>query len=174
MKSKENQIKKVCEFHINDWHFTTTILPYICNEMQKNHSITTILQNSIKLNIEEILSKMNLNKTLQNQIKQIHWDKTNIIKYSQIKQILNRENGQVSNNNILINGDKAFIKQANESIQKILPNMKIENTITIIDCYNINESNNGNEIKNQYEFILNTLGIQKIEKDFQKENKKEA
>ena len=162
MKGKENQVKKVCGFHVNDWHFTTMILPYVCNEIQNNNNIITILQNSIKPNIEEILSKMNLNKMLEKQIKEINWTKANSIKYSKIKQILQQINGQVQNVNILISGDKVFIDQVNQSIERIMQNINMEKSITIIDCYDMAQFENIGEIKRKYGFILNTSGIQKM------------
>lgn len=172
MKGKENQVKKVCGFHVNDWHLTTMILPYVCNEIQKNNDMIILLQNSIKQNIEEILSKMNLNKTLEKQIKEINWTKANSIKYSKIKQILQQMNGQVSNVNILISGDKTFMEQVNQSIEKVMQNTNMKSTITIIDCYDMTQFENVSKIKKHYEFILNTSGIQKV--CYQEEERKDA
>ena len=56
---------------------------------------------------------------------------------------------------IIINGDTNYIKKINNQIEKL----KLK-YINIIDCYNINDNKlNIDEIKNQYDEILNTKKI---------------
>ena len=137
MKEQNKQIKKVCGFHVNDWHLTTMILPYMHKEIEKQNQIITILQNGIKANIEEILQKMNLNEELNKKIKQIDWTKTYPAKYNKIKDKLESIKGQADNINILVNGDKEFIEIVNKNIEKAVKYINIESKITIINCYNV-------------------------------------
>lgn len=171
MKDQENQMKKVCGFYVNELHFTTMILPYIRKEIEANNTIITILQNDMKSNVEEVLSKMNLNKILENKILEINWEKTVSVKYSNIKQQLEKANGQAQNINIFINGDKEFIKMVNQNIEKAIQNVKMENMVTVINFYNITGFTNVSEITNLHEYILNTSGIRKIKDVFMKEKK---
>lgn len=174
MKDKENQIRKVCGFYANDWHLTTTILPYVRNEIEAENEIITILQNNIKPNIEEILSKMNVNKTLENKILQIDWTKTEPVKYTNIKQKLWKIKGQAKNITILISGEKEFIQIVNQSLQKEIPNANLQNPITIIHFYDMEKLTNGSEMTKEYQYMINTSGIRTIEEVFQKENFKDA
>ncbi len=57
---KESNIIKVCSFCINDWHLATMLLPHINKAINKNENIQTIFEKSLKNNIEELISKMNL------------------------------------------------------------------------------------------------------------------
>lgn len=171
MKDQENQMKKVCGFYVNELHFTTMILPYIRKEIEANNTIITILQNDMKSNVEEVLSKMNLNKILENKILEINWEKTVSVKYSNIKQQLEKANGQAQNINIFINGDKEFIKMVNQNIEKAIQNVKMENKVTVVNFYNITGFTNVSEITNLHEYILNTSGIRKIKDVFMKEKK---
>ncbi len=173
MKEQENQMKKVCGFYVNEMHFTTMILPYIRKEIEAKDEVITILQKDMKVNVEEVLSRMNLNEALQNEILNINWNKVNPIKYSKIKQMIEQTNGQAQNVTILINGNKEFIKIVNEYMEKIIQNGNIQNLVTVINFYDVTEFTNVTEITNSHEYILNTSGIRKIEEVFAKE-KKEA
>jgi len=84
MKNIENKVKRICDLYVNDWHLTTTLLPYINTQISKNTEIITILENGIIDNVKELLSKMNLNKATQDKILQIDWTST-IYKHSKIK-----------------------------------------------------------------------------------------
>ncbi|MBO5479523.1 MAG: hypothetical protein J6A04_07630 [Clostridia bacterium] len=169
MNNKENNIKKVCAFYVNDWHFTTMILPYIANEIKSKNKIITILQNNMKSNIEEILSKMNLNQKLKEEILEINWTKNFPIKYSNIKQEIQQIDGQVKDINIFINGDKEFIKMVNQNIEKLIEKFNLRTSITIVNFYDITKFTNVSEITDEHQYILNTSGIKKIKEVFQKE-----
>lgn len=174
MKMRDEQIKKVCSFYVNDWHLTTTILPYIYKQIHKNNKIIPILQNGIQTNIQEILSKMNLNKKLNDEILQINWAQTKNVKYSNIKQELQTIYDQENDINILINGDKSFIEIVNQNIEKALTNIRIKNNITIINCYDVTQFTNVSQITDEHDFILNTSGIKQTHELFKKEEKKNA
>ncbi len=174
MKDQENQMKKVCGFYVNEMHFTTMILPYIRKEIEAKDELITILQKDMKVNVEEVLSRMNLNEVLQNKILNISWNKTNPIKYSKIKQIIEQTNGQAQNVTILINGDKEFITMVNQNIEKVIKDTSMQNLVTVINFYDVTKFENVTEITSLHDYILNTSGIRKIEEVFIKEDKKDA
>jgi hypothetical protein len=163
MKNKGNEIKRICGFYINNCHLTTMMLPYIHKEIENENKIITILQNGIKNNIQEILSKMNLNQNLYNKILEINWNRTNTIKYSEIKNKLENIKGEEYNNiNILINGDIEFINRVNQNIEKVLKNINIKGVVSIINYYEIMGTGNIEAITNKHEYIINTSGIKSI------------
>lgn len=201
MKNKETQIQKVCGFYVNDWHFTTMILPYIRKEIESNKKVITLFQNSIKSNIEEILSKMNLNKTFEERILEINWKQ---IKQEEIEQTLKlekenmqminivenedsetgKENMNMTNRlkeeikenrqmaDILVKGDNEFIETINEKIETAMKKLGERIQITIINFYDLSQNNEINQITKQHEYVMNTAGMQKIEKETKQ--KKEA
>jgi hypothetical protein len=164
MKNKGNDIKKICGFYINNCHLTTMMLPYIHKEIEKDNEIITIFQNGIRNNIEEVLSKMNLNKALQSKILNINWNRVNTIKYSDIKEKLENIKGEKYDNvNILINGNTDFINKVNQNIERAIKNININSTISIINYYEVTGMININEITNQHEYIINTSGVKEKE-----------
>lgn len=201
MKDKETEIQKVCGFYVNDWHFTTMILPYIRKEIEANKKVITFFQNSIKSNIEEILSKMNLNKTFEQRILEINWKQ---IKQEEIEQTLKlekenmqminivenedsetgKENMNMTNRlkeeikenrqmaDILVKGDNEFIETINEKIETAMKELGERIQITIINFYDLSQNNEINQITKQHEYVMNTAGMQKIEKETKQ--KKEA
>jgi hypothetical protein len=138
MRNKGNEIKRICGFYINNCHLTTMLLPHIHKEIERNNKVITFFQNGIKNNVQELLSKMNLNQELYNKILEIDWNKTITIKYSDIKNKLeNIKEGEYSNINILINGDTDFINTVNKNIERALKNVNIKHEISIINYYEI-------------------------------------
>ena len=172
MNNKENTIKKVCSFYINEWHLTTMILPYIHKKLNENEEFITLLQVGIKENIEEILRKMNLKERNKKQIQNINWTSTKVIKYENIKKFITKSKNKKVN--ILINGKKEYIENVNVNINKALKEIKNEIDITIINCFEITEFDNIGEITKTHDYILNTSGTQKISEVFENETPKEA
>lgn len=170
----KSKLRKICGFYVNEWHLTTMILPYTHKEIEKENDIITILQNGINKNIEEILSKMNLNKVLQTSILNIDWENTKTLKYEKIKEKIQNISKNQKDINILINGEKEYIEIANEIIEKIINETDIENQINILNCYDVTKFSNVDEIKSKHEFIINTAGIKETEKTHKLEEKKDA
>ncbi len=170
----KSEVRKICGFYVNEWHLTTMILPYIHNEIESENAIITILQNGISENIEEILSKMNLNKELQNSILDIDWKSTKTLKYATMKQKMKSVIKDQKEINILINGEKEYIEMANEITEKVINEMNIKNQINILNCYDVTKFSNVTEIKSKHEFLMNTAGIKKTEETHKLEEQKNA
>lgn len=173
MKNSEIKVNKVCGFYVNDWHLTTMILPHINKSIKENRHIITVMENGIKEQIEELLSKMNLSENTQKEILSINWTSKPACKYSKVKEEIEEKLKNSEKLNIIINGTKEYIEIANLNIYKAIENLKLKE-ITIINCYEITKQSNVKEILNKHEFVLNTSGINKIEdvfKDYKKEEK---
>lgn len=172
MKDNKNQVRKICSFYVDDWHLTAMILPHINITIKENKEILTILENGIKNNIEELLSKINLNQKIQEQILEINWTSNFICKYSQIKREIEEKAKFASKLEIIVNGTEEYIKIANKNIEKVISSIK-EKEIDIINCYEIAKYNDITKILDEHDFVLNTSGIKKIEEVFTDYNKKE-
>ncbi len=173
MKNSEIKVKRVCGFYVNDWHLTTMILPHINKSIKENKHIVTIMEKGIKEQIEELLSKMNLNKNTQEEILNIDWTSKSVCKYSRVKEEIEEKLKDSKSLNIIINGTKEYIEIANKNMYKAIENLKFKE-ITIINCYEITKESDIKEILSKHEFVINTSGINKIEdvfKDYKKEEK---
>ncbi len=161
MRENENNVTRVCSFYVNDWHLTTMLLPHINRTINENKKILTILENGIKSNIEELLSKMNLKPEIQNKILEIDWNSNHICKFSEIKSEIEALLKNVQAINIIVKGNENYLKIANKNIDKIIKNISSKE-ITVINCYEIAEYKEINAILDKYRFVLNTSGIKEI------------
>lgn len=158
MKTKEN-LKKLCSFYVSDIHFGTMILPYISKKLKEKNSVYTVFEKDMYKNIERLVSSLNLNKEIKEEIRSIDWNKKTERK--EIKDYIRgiKENSEV----VLIMGNKKYIDKANKKLEKQIKKEELEK-VTIINCYNIDVFNeNMNEILSSHDGILNTSGERKIE-----------
>lgn len=156
-----DNIKKICNFYVSDWHLAVMLLPYINKEINKGTKITTVFQNNMKNNIETLVRKLNLKN--EKEILQIDWNtKNNSILERYVKE--NLSSGE--ENLFIINGDKEYVEKSNEKvIEYICKNKTKKNFIKIVDCYEVeqNEEKMYNIIK-MHDCVLNTSGEHNIEK----------
>lgn len=173
MKKKENQIKKVCSFYVNDWHLTTMMLPYMNRRVRENTTVITILQNGIEDKVLELIGKMNLSKDSTSKILEINWTSNPVLKYSDIRNKMETAMKQ-EEVDILISGTNEYIEMVNQSIEKMLEENNIKGKcINIINAYEVTQFQNINEVLQKHDAILNTSGIQEIADVFEGYSKQE-
>ncbi len=167
MKDKETEIQKVCGFYVNDWHFTTMILPYVRKEIEGNKKVITFFQDSMKAKVEEMLSKMNLNKTFEKKILEMNWNKA-----KKEEMELEKENTYIESVkedkqtiDILVKGDNEFIDTINKKIETVVKELGRKTKITIINFYDLSKNREINPITKKHEYVINTAGTQRIEKE---------
>lgn len=158
METKEN-LKKLCSFYVSDIHFGTMILPYISKKLEEKNNVYTIFERDMFKNIDRLVSGLNLNKEIKQEIRNINWNKKTERK--EIKGYIN--NIKTNNEIVLVMGNKKYIDKVNKKITKQIKKEELKN-LTIINCYNIDVYNeNMSEILNTHNGILNTSGERKIE-----------
>ena len=134
-KTKE----KTCCFYVSEFHLEMILVPYINEKIDEN--ITILSKKKLKETVKILISKMNLKEENKQKILNLDWDGEKEIK---------------ENSNIIIIGNREYIKNKNEEI-------KDKNVISILDCYDFEEEkNNMEEIFKQYKNTLNTLGKNNI------------
>lgn len=160
MDYKNNQVRKVCGFYVNESHLTNILLPHINRRIKEGVTIITILEDDLINNVKELLSRINLNQDTQEKILEINWTRKQC-KYSQIKEQLNEKD--VNKIDIIIKGSKEYIEIANLNIEKAIKNVQGKE-INVINCYEIGEDKDIDYIIENYDFKLETSGLKKIEK----------
>ena len=156
-----DNIKKICNFYVSDWHLAVMLLPYINKEINKGTKITTVFQNNMRNNIETLVRKLNLKN--EKEILQIDWNTKN---NSLLERYLIENFSGGEENLFIINGDKEYVEKSNEKvIEYIGKNKTKKNFIKIVDCYEVeqNEEKMYNIIK-MHDCVLNTSGEHNIEK----------
>ena len=76
MKNTNDNIKKICNFYMSDWHFTVMLLPYINKEINMKTQIFTIFENDITQKVKTLVDKLNLKN--KDQILKINWKNADI------------------------------------------------------------------------------------------------
>ncbi len=155
-KSKENIIR-VCNFYISEWHLTMMLLPYIKDNIN-NNIITTFLEKNIEENVKVLLSKINMKEEIKEKIEKINWKSSEEINDIDLANITNNEESKL----IIISGNMEYVNKVNENlIQKNLNNVKI------INCYKVDKTNkNIKDVLINYDRILNTSGEKEISEVF--------
>ncbi len=172
----KNNIQKTCGFYVSEFHLVTMLLPHIVTEVEKGTKIEAILNQNIKGEIKEVISRLNINDIVKAKILNINWNKINNNDFNSIKFYMEEI---IKNNNdieIIINGTKKEIDMINKNIEYWI-DMNIDRlreiNINIINCYEVSEFNsNINNILNENDYIINTSGIQPVEEIFRGRKKK--
>lgn len=162
MKNTNENIEKICNFHVSDTHFAVMLLPFVNREIEYNKKIIPIFEESNVENVEQLTKKFNLSN--EQEILSMNWnqsDKNNLCK----KLEENLQNG--SENIIIVNGTNSYIKYVNNEINNLIKNPQFsDKKIKVIDCYEFEENKNKlGDIVENYNEILDTSGIHELSKD---------
>ena len=153
-----DNIKKICNFYVSDWHLVTMLLPYINKKINEQAQIATILENNVEENVKKLVEKLNLKN--KEKILNLNWNN----KLS-TKEIFNNINNKEIV--IIINGTRDYITRQNIKLLRYIQKNKIENKIKIINCNEIGEFNGSIEdILDKHDKILNTSGEKEIDEIF--------
>ncbi|MGN1330583.1 MAG: hypothetical protein ACI4VN_04530 [Clostridia bacterium] len=141
---------KYCAICVNDMHLVVMLVPYIERELERGEKIVTILEKSLKNDVDTLTKKVNLGKDKKAKIKKINWNE-NILTDEEIYNIKDKT--------VLIKGSYDFIKRINK-----LLNGDVKR---VINCFELDIfEDNSREILQKHDFILNTVGCKKISEMF--------
>ena len=148
-----NQEDMICSFCVNDYHLAVMLVPYIYEAINGGKKVITFFDRSL----EDIFKKVTLTnkKFWENQevLKSIDLSKTRFDKLAD--KFENVQNNDV----VIVAGKDDFI----ERINRLLINF--HTNFTLINCFNISDvAKNENFKISNYSKILNTKGLEKIEK----------
>lgn len=172
MDFQKKNIKNVCNFYASESHLAVMLLPYLSKQMEKGVHFETILKENIVENVEELISKLNLNENIKEKMKNINWKISEITSYKEIEKMMDNLIIKEKDISIILNGDTKQVEENNEMINKwIYKNMnklrEKDIKITIISCFKALEfKENVDTIMNKYDYALNTSGEHKIEEIF--------
>lgn len=172
MDFQKKNIKNVCNFYASESHLAVMLLPYLSKQMEKGVHFETILKENIVENVEELISKLNLNENIKEKMKNINWKISEITSYNEIEKMMDNLIIKEKDISIILNGDTKQVEENNEMINKwIYKNMnklrEKDIKITIISCFKALEfKENVDTIMNKYDYALNTSGEHKIEEIF--------
>ena len=148
-----NQEDMICSFCVNDYHLAVMLVPYIYEAINEGKKVITFFDR----NLEDIFKRVTLTnkKFWENQevLNEIDLGKTRFDKLAD--KFENVQNNDV----VIVAGKDDFI----ERINRLLINF--HTNFTLLNCFNISDiAKNENFKISNYSKILNTKGLEKIEK----------
>lgn len=152
--TKDNK-EKLCLFFASDYHFEMISLPFISKELKDDKRVVVITENNLDDTVDELLSKINLNKEDKDKLKGINWCADDLNKFNEVKNASDEGRKTV----VFVKGKENYISNVNKNIEGLINTGDVK----VIDCYDINEVHNdvGNIVKN-YGQVLSTSGIEKL------------
>lgn len=166
MSDKQN-IKKVCSFCVSDLHLVTMLLPYLDKKIKENEKFITISENNLEEQIKLVLSRLTLNSESKNNLANINWNTKNLYNYEAMSKEIKKVCKSNNNLSIIVNGSKEYIEVVNGNLNKFFENSKIQNSIKIINCYDITTLDDDIKfILKTHDIILNTSGEKDISEVF--------
>ncbi len=165
MVNSNEKLKKICSFYVSDWHLITMLIPYLKEKLEKTR-ITTILEKSLKENIDILMEKLVINSNDKKKISSIGWEEKTIHEQEKIENMLDKCTDK--ENLVIIVGSKEYIKTMNDIIEKYSKNTFDGKFITIINCFEATQFNTTiKEILQEHKYILNTSGEKNISDVFE-------
>ena len=143
MKNTNDNLEKICNFYMSDWHFTVMLLPYINKEINMQTQIITIFEKDMTEKVKTLVEKLNLKN--KEKILQINWKNSDI---NNLKNEFKKEFKAGSKNLLIVNGTNNYINEVNKVINNVINNIENNKSfsskkIKIIDCYDF-DSNKDN------------------------------
>lgn len=171
-----NNVRKTCGFYVSEWHLVTMLLPHIVTKVEKGIEIDTLLNNNIKQELKEVISRLHINDITKAKILNINWGNIPENSFNYIKNYLEKIIKNNQDIEIIVNGTKTEIDCINKNIEYWL-DMNIEKIegidINIINCYEVSEFNNNiNSILDEHDYIINTSGEHPVGEMFESRKKK--
>ena len=146
---QESQMIKACNFYVSEWHLFAALLPYVRDELKKNHKVLIISQDNLEKGIRHLVEKLNLKFDNKNGINDVVWLNEDFV-------LELRE--EITPVNIVVQGTTNFINEMNMYLEK---NLKpLYRQVTIINCYEIYDTNEIlYNILDEHDFVFNTAGM---------------
>jgi len=143
----------ICSFCVNDYHLAVMIIPYIYEAINEGKKVITFFDRDLELISKKVMDTNQKFWENQDIFEKIDFKKTRFDKLSEKFE-------NIKDNDIaIIAGQDIFI----ERINKLLTNF--HTNFTIVNCFNVSDiAKNENFKITSYAKILNTKGLEKIEK----------
>ena len=147
MVVENDKIEKIYSFYVSDYNLEIILLPFINNKIENNKKVIIETEYDLEESLKVVLERTNIKQENKNKILNLGWN-------------LNEKRELEDKSNIIIIGNKEYIKNINYKIKE-----NKFGDVTIVDCYKFEDLEGDiNQIKNTYDFNLNTYGINNIQK----------
>ena len=149
-----NQEDMICSFCVNDYHLAVMITSYIYEEINKGRKIITFFDRDLEEYFKKVIDTNKKFWDDEKIFEGVDFKKTRFDKLSE-----KFENAQ-DNDIVVVSGNDDFIDRVN----RLLLNFHIN--FTLINCFNVSDIIKNENFKiSDYSKILNTKGLEKIEKE---------
>ena len=144
------KVERLCNFYASKYHLSIILLEYLKEKKSKKYKVITFLQDEIEDELKVLRKKYKYDINL---IKDIDFKPT--------KDIYEKEIKQLKNTIFIVEGNLAYIEEANEYILDFLEN---NSNVKIINCYNfMHQKQFMRDIISKSDKILYTTGEKVID-----------
>ena len=140
---------KACNFYVSEWHLFAALLPYVRDELKKNHKIMVISQDKLEKGMKELVGRLNLKFENGKSLDDISW------LGEEFELEMQEETEPIT---IVVQGTTEFIGEIDSYIeQKIAQSFE---QLTLINCYEVYNTNTMlYNILDQHDYVFNTAGL---------------
>ena len=143
-------MEKSCIFYASKYHLSLILLEYLKDSDTKKYTVSTFFENEIKDEINLLSSKYKI-------------EIPNEINFDNTKEIAKQKIKPNENMIFIIEGEKNYMKEANEYIKKTI-NKQNFNSVKIVNCFNYEQQRENIEsILEENDKILFTSGAKTID-----------
>ena len=148
--------KSFCSFYVSEYHLLTILLPYINEQINNSKNIEVVLENDMTECVKKYLNRYEINNI--SKIIKLNWKK------------MKNEEIQIKENTdtVIVCGKESFIRKINIKIEEK------GNVKEVINCFNIENLSNLDEVVKGHDFILRTNGLCEIRKSSHNEQKRKT
>ena len=150
MYSQEDMI---CSFCVNDYHLAVILVPYIYKAINEEKRVVTFFDRDLEESFDKVINTNKMFWENYQIFKKVDLNKTRFDKLAE--KFENVQDDDI----VIVAGKDDFIERVNRLL------INFHTNFTIVNCFNVSDiAKNENFKISEYAKILNTKGLEKIDK----------
>lgn len=148
-----NQEDMICSFCVNDYHLAVILVPYIYKAINEEKRIVTFFDRDLEESFDKVINTNKMFWENYQIFKKVDLNKTRFDKLAE--KFENVQDDDI----VIVAGKDDFIERVNRLL------INFHTNFTIVNCFNVSDiAKNENFKISEYAKILNTKGLEKIDK----------
>lgn len=148
-----NQEDMICSFCVNDYHLAVILVPYIYKAINEEKRVVTFFDRDLEESFDKVINTNKMFWENYQIFKKVDLNKTRFDKLAE--KFENVQDDDI----VIVAGKDDFIERVNRLL------INFHTNFTIVNCFNVSDiAKNENFKISEYAKILNTKGLEKIDK----------
>ena len=143
----------ICSFCVNDYHLAVILVPYIYKAINEEKRVVTFFDRDLEESFDKVINTNKMFWENYQIFKKVDLNKTRFDKLAE--KFENVQDDDI----VIVAGKDDFIERVNRLL------INFHTNFTIVNCFNVSDiAKNENFKISEYAKILNTKGLEKIDK----------